>query len=180
MLSERIRRDWPATRTSRDYRARNTALSWNGPRKPPGTKCRKNRRGGKNAPQPVWEATEVITRERGGGGGGGEGYPTRNRAGDAQAAHRTLITWVSRNNYEWESDRGAFKNRRKCNWRGRKRRLQFGTKTKRLTKRPGTPCHRKAGTDGNATSSWMSDWRANTLGSTRRANNLRKTRGAPR
>ena len=134
---------------------------------------------GKTAPQPVWEANEVITRERG-GGGGGKGYPTRNRAGDAPAAHRTLITRVSGNNYEWESDRGAFKNRRKSNWRGRKRCLQYGTKTKRLAKRPRTLCHRKAGTDGNTTSSWMNDWRANTLGSTRRANNLRKMRGAPR
>ena len=103
-------------------------------------------------------------------GGGGKGYPTRNRAGDAPAAHRTLITRVSGNNYEWESDRGAFKNRRKSNWRGRKRCLQYGTKTKRLAKRPRTLCHRKAGTDGNTTSSWMNDWRANTLGSTRRAN----------
>ena len=31
------------------------------------------------------------------GGGGGEGYPTRNRAGDAPAAHRTLITETTTN-----------------------------------------------------------------------------------
>ena len=144
-----------------------------------GPSARRTGEAGKTAPQPVWEANEVITRERGGVGGG----RVTQRGTEPETPQLHIEPWLlesAETTTKWESDRGAFKNQRKSNWRGRKRCLQYGTKTKRLAKRPRTLCHRKAGTDGNTTSSWMNDWRANTLGSTRRANNLRKMRGAPR
>ena len=74
------------TRLSRDFRARNTAMSsreikWT--KETTRDHVPETRWGGRDEPQMDWEASEVRT------GGGGEGNPTKRQAGEVQTAQRT-------------------------------------------------------------------------------------------
>ena len=133
---------------------------------------------GKTAPQPVWEANEVITRERGGGGG-----RVTQRGTEPETPQLHIEPWLLESAETTTNESPTEEHLRiegRATEEAARDACNMEPKPRGWPKDLELSATGKAGTDGNTTSSWMNDWRANTLGSTRRANNLRKKRGAPR
>ena len=133
---------------------------------------------GKTAPQPVWEAKEVITRERGGGGG-----RVTQRGTEPETPQLHIEPWLLESAETTTNESPTEEHLRiegRATEEAARDACNMEPKPRGWPKDLELSATGIAGTDGNTTSSWMNDWRANTLGSTRRANNLRKKRGAPR